>query len=222
MHIEEKKQIEIAKKKDNRKVKKLFYSIIFYSSILIICLILFLGIVLFYSQRKEFLQQRITILKKQNSNISLQINNIINKSIAAKNYIKIWNEQFSKEQKELKGIDTSVAYGKIMQIAKDSKLIEVSMNFSPLILTGGIFEKQNIKVFTTFVTIKFNSITDIDVLNFLDNLKKDLNYFIIIQEINLKRTNRINDDFIKTLNNGNIVTAVEGEIKIRLYGLEAK
>ncbi|MDD2840160.1 MAG: hypothetical protein PHY80_03465 [Rickettsiales bacterium] len=168
------------------------------------------------------MQQKINVLEKQNLVISTQINDIINKSIAAKNYIKIWNEELSKEQRALTGINTTNTYATILQIAKDSKLVNVSVSFSPLILTAGAFEKQNVKVFTTVAFIKFSTITDIDVLNFLDNLKRDVGCFIIVQDISLKRTRKINDDFIKTLNTGNIITAVDGEIRIRLYGLEAK
>jgi len=205
------------------KIKVLFSKITIYLSISIAFLILFILILNFHSQQESSLIQKVNVLEKQNSIITTQINDIINKSIAAKNYIKIWNEEFSEEQKNLKGINTTNIYAKILAIAKDSKLINVSLSFSPLIITGGIFgEKENIKVFTTIATIKFSTITDIDVLNFLDNLKKDIGCFIIVQDISLTRTRKINDDFIKTLNSGNIITAVDSEIKIRLYGLEAK
>ena len=70
--------------------------------------------------------------------------------------------------------------------------------------------------------IKFSTITDIDVLNFLDNLEKNIGCFVLVQDMSLKRTKKINDDFIKTLNTGNIITAVDGEIRVRLYGLESK
>lgn len=209
-----------AKKKG--KINKLFSKITIYLSISIVFLILFLLILDFYSQKRATLQQEINVLEKQNASISAQISDIINKSIAAKTYIKIWNEEFSKEQKELKGINTTNTYAKILEIAKDSKLVNVSVNFSPLILASGAFEKQNIKVFTTAAVIKFSTITDIDVLNFLDNLKRDLGCFVIVQDMSLKRTRKIDDEFIKMLNTGNVITAVDGEIRVRLYGLEAK
>lgn len=217
---EETKTKEIIKKMS--KINRLFSKITVSLSISIIFLIVFLLLLNFYSQKKIFLQQKINVLEKQNLVISTQINDIINKSIAAKNYIKIWNEELSKEQRALTGINTTNTYATILQIAKDSKLVNVSVSFSPLILTAGAFEKQNVKVFTTVAFIKFSTITDIDVLNFLDNLKRDVGCFIIVQDISLKRTRKINDDFIKTLNTGNIITAVDGEIRIRLYGLEAK
>lgn len=211
----------IAKKKKG-KINKLFSKITIYLSITIAFLIIFLLILDLYSQKRATLQQEVNFLEKQNSSISAQISDIINKSIAAKTYIQIWNEEFSKEQKELKGINTTSAYTKILEIAKDSKLVGVSVNFSPLILASGVFEKQNIKVFTTVAVIKFSTITDIDVLNFLDNLKRDIGCFVILQDMSLKRTRKIDDEFIKTLNTGNVITAVDGEIRVRLYGLEAK
>lgn len=217
--IQEIKQIQ---KMKVGKTQRLFYVITTLVSVLIVCFILLLISLVFYSQRKHDLEQQVNILRKQNSNISLQVDDIINKSITTKNYIQIWNEKFSEVQKELKGVNTSDVYATISATAKQSKLVNVSISFSPLILVGGIFEKQNIKVFSTLVTIKFSSITDIDVLSFLDSLKQTKKYFFIVQEINLKRTGKISDEFIETLNNGNIVTAVDGEIKIRIYGLEVK
>lgn len=220
--MEEEKKVKDTLIKKIKKINGLFSKITIYLSISITFLILFLLLLNFHSQQKEVLQQKLNVLENQNSTITVQINDIINKSIAAKNYIKIWNEELSKEQKNLQGINTTETYATILQIAKDSKLVNVSVNFSPLILTTGAFEKQNIKVFTTVAVIKFSTITDIDVLNFLDNLKKNVGCFILIQDVNLKRTRKIDDNFIKTLNAGNIITAVDGEIRVRLYGLESK
>ena len=91
-----------------------------------------------------------------------------------------------------------------------------------MILIDGSFGKQNINVLTTLLTINFSTITDIDFFNFLESLKKQLKCFKIIQEVNLKRVKKVDENFLKILNNGNIPTGVEGSIVLRLYGLENK
>lgn len=204
------------------KINRLFTNIIAYGSLTIFFLMLFFAIILFYRTKQNSFQQQIHILNKENEAITLQIRDIVNKSITAKNYIKIWNEEFTKEQKKLAGIDTEKIREKISKLAKDSKLINVSTNFSPLILVDDSFGKQNINVLTTLLTIKFSTITDIDAFNFIESFKKEIGYFSIIQEFSLKRLKRVDENFLKTLNSGNIVNGVDGTFIIRLYGLENK
>ena len=204
------------------KINRLFTNIIAYGSLTIFFLMLFFAIILFYRTKQNSFQQQIHILNKENEAITLQIRDIVNKSITAKNYIKIWNEEFTKEQKKLAGIDTEKIREKISKLAKDSKLINVSTNFSPLILVDDSFGKQNINVLTTLLTIKFSTITDIDAFNFIESFKKEIGYFNIIQEFSLKRLKRVDENFLKTLNSGNIVNGVDGTFIIRLYGLENK
>lgn len=204
------------------KINRLFTQIIAYGSLSVLFLMLFFAILLFYKTKRGLYQQQINILNKENETITTQINDIVSKSITAKNYIKIWNEEFTKEQKKLDGINTEEIKQKILKLAKDSKLINVSVNFSPLILIDGAFGKQNINILTTLLTIKFSTITDIDVFNFIDSFKKEINYFNIIQKISIKRLKKVDENFLKTLNGGNIVSGVDGTFVIRLYGLENK
>ena len=101
-------------------------------------------------------------------------------------------------------------------------MINISTNFSPLILVDGSFGKQNINVLTTLLTVKFSTITDIDAFNFIESFEKEIDYFNIIQEFSLKRLKKVDENFLKTLNGGNIVSGVEGTFIVRLYGLENK
>ena len=54
---------------------------------------------------------------------------------------------------------------------------------------------------------------------FLDNLKDEIGYFITIQDINLKRVGKVNQEMLDALSIGNVVTNVEGDVKVRVYGL---
>lgn len=204
------------------KINRLFRQIIAYSSLSVFFLMLFFAILFFYKTRKNLYQQQINILNKENGTIIVQINDIVSKSITAKNYIKIWNEDFTTEQKKLSGINIEKIKQKIAKLAKDSKMVNVSTTFSPLILIDGSFGKQNINVLTTLLTVRFSTITDIDLFNFIESFEKEIDYFNIIQEVSLKRLKKVDENFLKTLNNGNIVSGVEGTFIVRLYGLENK
>jgi hypothetical protein len=208
--------------KNNKKIRKLFVTSSMYFAIIMVFAILFIILLEFCLKAKSSFQQQLNLLTKQNATVTHQIYDIANKTIVTQNYIKIWKEEFSEEQRELKGLNTSNIYQKILNISKHSKLGNVTIDFSQLILAGGSLEKDSMKVFTTEVTIKFSTITDIDVLNFLENLKKNIGCFIVVQEVNLNRTKKIDSYFIKTLDSGNLITAIDGIIKVRLYGLELK
>ena len=38
----------------------------------------------------------------------------------------------------------------------------------------------------------------------------------------MERTKKVSEEFLKSLANGNITTAISGEIKIRIYGIGEK
>ncbi len=204
------------------KINRLFTRIIIYGCIAIFFLMLLFAITLFYKIKQNSFQQEMHVLNKENQAIQIQIDDMVSKSIAAKNYIKIWNEDFTAEERKLDGINLDEIKRQIQKLAENSHIIDVSVNFSPLILIDGSFGKQNINVLTTSLTINFATITDIDFFNFLESLKNQLKCFKIIQEVSLKRVKKVDENFLKILNNGNIPIGVEGSIVMRLYGLENK
>ena len=70
------------------KINRLFTQIIAYGSLSVLFLMLFFAILLFYKTKRGLYQQQINILNKENETITTQINDIVSKSITAKNYIK--------------------------------------------------------------------------------------------------------------------------------------
>lgn len=191
------------------------------------CILLILLGILVYSAKilldeKNKMQQEVDSLNNSNSSIVSQIRDIENKSIMAKNYIKIWETDYIPNQKLMNGINIQEVEDKIQKLATENNMVDVLINLSPVILARGQFEKGTLKTYTTLVVIKFNAVTDISVFKFLDDLRDSIGYFITIQEFTMERTRKIDDEFLRTLANGNIATAVSGEIKIRLYGLGEK
>lgn len=212
-------EVKVNKK---NKINRLFTRIIIYGCVTIFFLMLLFAIILFYKTKQNSFQQEMNVLNRENEVIRVQINDIVSKSITAKNYIKIWNEDFTEDEKKLNGINLDEIKKQVQKLAEDSHIINVSVNFSPLILIEDSFGKQNINVLTTLLTIDFSTITDIDFFNFLESLKKELKCFKIVQEVGLKRVKKVDEDFLKILNNGSIPAGVEGSIAMRLYGLENK
>lgn len=207
--------------KNENKIKKLVIKLTIVSFILLILFgILTYSIEFQLKERKEA-QQKIDSLNNYNSAITLQIKDIEKKSIMAKKYIKIWNTEYIPNQKLLKGIDIKDIEAKMQKFASENNMVNVVLDISPTILVGENFERKTLKTYTVLITMKFDTIMDINVFKFLDDIK-DIGYFVVIQEILLKRTKKVDDEFLKTLGSGNITSAVSGEIKIRLYGIGEK
>lgn len=207
---------------DDPKIKKLVIKISIASLVFLI-----MGGVLAYnvkgliSERESF-QKKVNSLTKRNNEILKQIRDIENKSKTAKKYIQIWEKDFIVEQKELKGVDVDKIGERLQRLAKSSNLSNVDINFSPVTILGKDFEKNNIATYTTLVTIKFGAITDVDVFRFIDQIQKTIGYFTVIQNISLKRTGKVDDDFLSSLIDGKNTSAVTGETNIRIYGLGEK
>lgn len=205
--------------KDENKVQKLFVKLGVVSAIFVVLLIILIIIVSMLSKKRSILQSEIDSLKNASSIVQVQIRDIDNKAATAKNYIQVWEKDFIPYQKELKGINIDDVKKTVVEIANSNLFTNTVIEVSPVILAGQPLENASIRTYTTVVTVKFNAITDVNVYQFLDELKSNIGYFITIQEVTLKRVKRVDDDFLNTLSIGNIVTALEGEIKIRLYGL---
>ena len=202
-----------------KKISKLFSKVIVVSIICFILLIVFIVNLQIILKGKSNTLTRIDDLRIENATVISEIENVEKKSKIAEDYIQIWNTDFLPKQKEFKGINIEELQASIEKLARETKLENLAINFSPVVLAGKDLSKQTIKVYTTLVSIRFTSITDINFFMFLDNLKDEIGYFITIQDINLKRVGKVNQEMLDSLSIGNIVTNVEGDIKVRVYGL---
>lgn len=202
-----------------KKISKLLSKVIVVSIICFILLIVFIVNLQIILKGKSNTLTRIDDLRIENATVISEIENVEKKSKIAEDYIQIWNTDFLPKQKEFKGINIEELQASIEKLARETKLENLAINFSPVVLAGKDLSKQTIKVYTTLVSIRFTSITDINFFMFLDNLKDEIGYFITIQDINLKRVGKVNQEMLDSLSIGNIVTNVEGDIKVRVYGL---
>ena len=202
-----------------KKINKLLTKVIFVSILFFFLFIMFIINLKVILSGKANAINKIEDLNIENTSILAEIENIEKKSKIAENYIEIWENGFLPKQKELKGIDIEDLQNSIERLAKETRLDNLVINFSPVILAGRNLEKTNVKVYTTLASLRFNSITDINVFMFLDSLKENLGYFITIQDVNLKRIKRVDQELLDKISNGEDVAIVEGDIKIRIYGL---
>ena len=202
-----------------KKIKKLLTKVVFVSILFFVLFIVFIINLKVILSGKANAINKIEDLNIENTSILAEIENIEKKSKIAENYIEIWENGFLQKQKELKGIDIEDLQNSIERLAKETRLDDLVINFSPVILAGRNLEKTNVKVYTTLASLRFNSITDINVFMFLDSLKENLGYFITVQDVNLKRIKRVDQELLDKISNGEDVATVEGDIKIRIYGL---
>ena len=208
--------------KNEEKINKLIIRLIIVSFLLFVLLSTFVYSIKIFFDEKNKMQQEINSISNVNSVIISQIKDMEAKSTMAKNYIRIWNNDYIPNQKLMKGINVQDIESKIREIAEKNNLTNIVINLSPVILAGGQFERENVKAYTTLIVVKFDAITDINVFKFLDEFRDSIGYFITIQEIKMERTKKVSEEFLKLLANGNITTAISGEIKIRIYGIGEK
>lgn len=202
-----------------KKIHKLFTKVIIFSILFLIMFLLFaINLKVVLSGKANSINE-IDDLKIENAAILEEIENADKKSKMAENYIEVWENSLLPKQRELKGINIEDLQLSIEKLANNTKLENLVINFSPVILAGKNLEKTNIKTYTTLASIRFTSITDINVFMFLDKLKEDLGYFITVQDLNLKRVKKVDKLLLDSINNGENVATVEGDIKIRIYGL---
>lgn len=207
---------------EDKKLKKLIIKISLVTFVFLIMVsVLGYNIRRLISERSNF-QSKVISLTKQNNDILKQIRDLDDKSKTAKKYIEIWENDYIPEQKKLNGVDIEEINNKIQELAKNNDLSNVDINFSPVIIMGDRFERNNIAAYTTLVGIKFSAIADVSVFSFIDQLQKSIGYFTTIQDITLKRTGRVDDIYLTSLSDGESVSAVDGEINIRIYGLGEK
>ena len=204
--------------KDN-KINRLLIKVLIFFIIFLSLLGGFIFNIKLLLQKRDDVISELNSLNRQNASILGEIRSIEEKSITAKKYIDLWENDFTPDQKVISGIKVAAAEKKIQDLASENHMVNVNVSYSPVILVGGVFERSTIKTYTTLFEIKFSSITDINIFNFLDDLRTKLGYFVIIQEVNFERTGKVDDEFLKTLKSGGSITAVKGTIKVRLYGI---
>lgn len=206
------------KKKEN-KVNKLFTKLGIFSAILLILLIILIITFKMFNSKKDIFQNQLSALNNNNNSIVLQIKNLESKSVTAKNYIQIWDNEFTSNQKKLAGINVEELRVNIKNIADNNILDSLNITISPVILAGKTFDNDSIRTYTAILEIKFNAISDVDVYKFIDDLNQNLGYFITIQSIEMKKLRAINEEFLKALRSGTMIASTEVKLELRIYGL---
>lgn len=202
-----------------KKIHKLFTKVVAFSVVCFVLFVIFIINIKVILSGKSNTLTRIEDLKIENTSILSEIENFNKKSKIAETYLQVWESDFLPQQKKLAGINIESLQLNLEKLARETMLDNLVINFSPVILAGRNLEKPTVKVYTTLASIRFTAVTDINVFMFLDRLENELGYFITVQDINLKRVGKVNQEMLDALSNGDSVTNVEGDIKIRIYGL---
>ena len=211
------------KKTDSNKSKlnRLLFRNVFYFFVFLGLLVFFILEFLFFSKNLKKTLLKNKNLTKQNNDILKNIKNLEKKEEETKKYIDFWDKNFSENQKLLNGIDVTKTENFIKNIAEKNYFSNLSISYSSTVIAPKL-ENNLIQVYSILFTIKFSSITDINIYNFVNDLKNEFNYLMVIEKIYFERNNKIDSVFLNSLRNGVILSAVSGEIKLRIYGLGLK
>lgn len=204
--------------KDNKVNRLIIKAITFFIIFLALLGAFIFSIELLLKKRSSFISE-LNSLNRQNINILSEITSLEKKSITAKKYINIWENEFTEKQRIIEGVKVTEIEKTLQDLAAKNHMTNVVISYSPVTMVGGAYERGSIRTYATLFSVKFSSITDIDIFKFLDDLRTKLGYFVVIQEVSFERVGKVDDEFLKALKSGASVTAVNGEIKIRLYGM---
>jgi len=161
-------------------------------------------------------------LEKHYKTIKNKIIDLEEKSTIAMHHIKIWKNQLTPGQKEKKGISMDYAKTLLENLRIQNRIYTpLKINFTVPIAMKGIFDKQNIKVISTLMTIEFGAITDVDVYNFINSIEQEIAGYIVLEEVTLQRIKKVDKKYLESLKKGTKTPILKVKIKIRWYGIES-
>ena len=205
-------------KKDN-KTSKLMTGIAILSAILIV--LIFVTFFVFRELTVTINEGSLKMKNLQKHNLSLinQISDLENKSVVAKKFINIWRDDLTDIQKSKDGISINNATELLKKVSKDHNISNLQINFSNPAVLMGDFEKNSIKVNSTLITIKFDTISDINVLNFVRDFESKIPNFMLLTSLDVVRTEKINEEYFESLKKRKVIPTLRVELKIRWYGI---
>lgn len=138
-----------------------------------------------------------------------------------KNYIHVWEEEITENQKMRNGIDMESIRITFEDIANKHSIDNLNISFSmPTQITE--IKGNPIDVLNTEITITFNCLTEYSIYYFLNELTNNKNAFFIIEEFEIKKIKNIDKELIKKLiedGNANLLSVM---IKLQWYKLSGK
>lgn len=219
--MDSKEAIKPKIKKPITKTEKIVRKTLFSAIILIVMatsLSIFSGKIM--DQIRESKKSR-SILENTNKSIQTQIAELNTKSATARKYVTMWNEELTAGQKTRNGMSIERAREAINIAAERNRIDLTNMQFSSPIQIYGSLSRSNVKVFSSIITLSFGAMTDINVHHFIDDLEKNIEGFMLVQELSLRRTRKIDEEFIKSLEAGTFLPTLKADLKIRWYALES-
>jgi hypothetical protein len=215
---EQKKTVLQKKDKASQLVSKIFISL----GILIATgLVLFFLLNEFISIQKSY-SIALRALQRNQIIIRNQIRDLESQTVHAQKFITMGEEEFTDTQKSKAGLSINYATELLKRIGRNHNINNLQINFSSPVLLSGIFEKNSIKINSALITIKFDTITDINVLNFIDEIEKQLPNFTILTDLEMTRTTQISDQYFESLTKGVIIPTLKADVKIRWYAISEK
>ena len=164
---------------------------------------------------------KITDLTNQIGLIQNETREIDRKVNLVKNYIHMWEEEITENQKIRNGIDMESIRVVIDDIANKHSIDNLNISFSiPTQITE--IKGNPIDVLNTEITITFNCLTEYSVYYFLNELTNNKNAFFIIEELEIKKIKNIDKELIKTLIENGTANLLSVTIKLQWYELSGK
>jgi cell division protein FtsB len=206
-------------KKKDAKVSKITFMILIFSSLsFVLLIIIFFLFNNFVNARSKYVSE-IKNLNRHNNSLSDQISDLENKSVVAQKFIKKWKEELTDLQKSKDGISINKATQLLKDISKNHNINNLQINFSTPTTLEKNFKRKSIKVGNTLIDIKFDTISDINVLAFYDDIEKNIPNFIILESLEMVRTKKVNEEYFNNLRKGKVEPTLKASLKIRWYGI---
>lgn len=206
------------KNKAAKLLKNILLSILFLA---ILDVAAYLAVRNFIRTKARYKKEVQTLLERKRD-LKNQISDLSNRKAIAGKYIKMWEKEFTAGQKEKIGVSIGYAKDFLIKLSKSHHISNMQITFSTPEQMGDVFARNNVAVSSTLINIHFDTVTDINVHQFIDDIERNISGFVFLEEMTLIRTKKIDDDYIELLRKNNIVPTLRANLQIRWYGIRSK
>lgn len=211
MFGDKKRKIVINSKKNILVKKILFISI--QLTIMIFFSLILLQKSLDYVAKSNY---EIISLIEESSKLTILLSDVERKAYLVNDYMKMWNENFSKEQREIKSIDIENIRQNLLTLSNNNYITNIQINFVlPQIIKN--LSKNTINFFNSENNIKLNSMTEYSLYYFLKQLEETKIGFFLIEEFSITRIKNLDKSIINNLINGKLDFLLESTIKLQWF-----
>lgn len=220
--LDEKNVKSFSKNAWRNKLNKVKKQTIIHLAILVISSITVVLSIVYFQNISKSRDKKFKDYSQELTEISKKIQSIEQRARVIGDYVELW-ENLPENKKNLEPIDLTTFKDALNLALKDNYLFNTTLNISKPVSLSGIFNKKTVSVQAVPVTISFESIVDGNIFTFIEDLRKDLPGYVVVESIDMvQAVDSINRNMLKDISKGNFPSIVTGNISMYWFKIDKK